>query len=79
VRSSRKRSEPKARGADTHLYWIRREGKSEPATASTFAVLYHAQRFAEHLANWRGVRLEIVRGDGTVAIAVDPDGEPGSD
>ncbi len=57
---------------ESHVYWIRREGGVDPASSGTFTVLLQALKMAEHLANSSRVRLEIVREDGTVAIAVDP-------
>ncbi len=58
------------------VYRIRRAGGCDPVTVQVFTDLVLAVNFAQTLANWQRLRLEIIRGDGSVAIAVDPEDEP---
>ena len=59
--------------SDSHVYSIRDARTSVRLMEETFANLMLAMDMAQALSNLREARLEIVREDGSIVIAIDPE------
>jgi hypothetical protein len=62
-----------AKPNEPHVYSIRDARSSDPVMPDTFANLMLAMDMAQGLANVRQARLEIIREDGSIVVAVDPE------